>query len=125
LVLMEEPMPALIGAVLIEITTLGPADAPWCGPARITGYVRSDYGPAAKTFDGTSIHTDEPIVAASWDVKMGSLALIEGLGVFRVADRGMLGNGQPLPWVDVAVWDRATAYSLTGVRHVCFRRPVT
>lgn len=118
-------MTAIISAALIAFTSLAPADAAWCGPARLTGYVRSDYGPSAKTFDGTSIHTDEPIVAASWDVRMGSLALIEGLGVFRVADRGMLGNGTPMPWVDVAVWSRAEAFRLTGVRHVCFRRPVT
>lgn len=119
-------MPALLGAALIAITTLGPADAPWCGPSRVTGYVRTDYGPAAKTFDGTSILTQEPIAAASWDVRLSAIAVIDGVGSFRIADRGGgLGNGHPMPWVDIAVWDRATAFRLTSVRHVCFRRPVT
>jgi hypothetical protein len=89
----------------------------------VTAYVRSEYGPY--TFDGTPIGTPEPIAAASWDVALGSLAEIPGVGVFRVADRGMLGSGEPMPWVDVAVWDRATAFSLTSVRRVCFRRPAT
>jgi hypothetical protein len=119
-------MTTIIGAALIAFTTLGPADAPWCGNSRITGYARLDYGPAAKTFDGTSILTPEPIAAASWDVKLGAIADIPGVGSFRIADRGGgLGNGTPMPWVDVATWDRATAYELTGVRHVCFRRPMT
>ena len=77
----------------------------------------------ADTYDGTPIWTDERIVAASWDVKMGSVAEIDGLGSYRVADRGMLGNGTPMPWVDVAVWTRDEALSLTSVRQVCFRRP--
>ena len=92
--------------------------APWCGDARISGYLRTD-GPY--TYDGTPTWTSEPIAAASWDVKMGSLADIEGVGVFRIADRGMLGNGTPMPWIDVAVWSRSEAYALTGVRRVCFR----
>jgi hypothetical protein len=59
-------------------------------------------------------------------VKLGAIAHIDGLGAYRIADRGGgLGNGTPMPWVDVAVWDRATAYELTGIRRVCFRRPVT
>jgi hypothetical protein len=116
-------MPALIVASLIAFTTLGPADAPWCGQTKITGYSRLEYGPY--TYDGTPISTSEKIVAASWDVRMGSFAEITGLGTFRVADRGMLGNGTPMPWLDIAVYSRAEAFSLTGVRHVCFRRPVT
>jgi hypothetical protein len=103
------------------LALLSPAEVPWCGQAKITGYSRYEYGPF--TADGTSIFTAEPIAAASWDVALGSLASIEGLGVYRVADRGMLGRGEPMPWVDVAVWDRATAFSLTSVRRVCFRRP--
>jgi hypothetical protein len=89
----------------------------------VTAYVRSEYGPY--TFDGTPIGTPEPIAAASQDVALGSLAEIPGLGVYRVADRGMLGSGEPMPWVDVAVWSRAEAFSLTSVRRVCFRRPAT
>jgi hypothetical protein len=88
----------------------------------VTGYVRTDYGP--RTFDGTDILTREPIAAASWDVRLGALADIPGVGTVRIADRGMLGNGEPMPWVDVAVWSRGEAYRLTSVRQVCFRRPL-
>ena len=114
-------MPALLGAALLALTTLGPFEAPWCGPAKITAYVRGEHSPW--TADGTSIWTPERIAAASWDVKLGSVAEIDGLGSFRIADRGHLGNGSPMPWVDVATWSRAEAFSLTSVRRVCFRRP--
>jgi hypothetical protein len=108
----------MVLAVLLPSTT---HRAPWCGQTRITGYVRTDF--SGFTYDGTSIYTPEKIVAASWDVVMGTMATIEGLGTFRVADRGHLGNGYPTPWLDVAVWSRAEAYELTGTRHACFRRP--
>ena len=98
-----------------------PTDAPWCGPTRITGYLRTDF--SAATYDGTPIWVDERIAAASWDVALGSLAEVDGLGVYRVADRGHLGNGTPTPWLDIAVWTRSEAYELTGYRNVCFRRP--
>ena len=116
-------MLGLAALFLIEATAPveAPAEAPWCGKTRLTGYVRTEFSPW--TFDGTSIYADEPIAAASWDVALGSLAEVEGLGVFRVADRGRLGNGTPTPWLDIAVWTRAEAYALTGYRNVCFRRP--
>jgi len=118
--------PLMLGVLLAFLPAERTADAaPWCGMATTTGYVRTDYGPHARTFDGTSILTPEPIAAASWDVALGAIAEIDGIGSFRIADRGGgLGNGSPRPWVDVAVWDRATAYALTGVRRVCFRRPI-
>lgn len=117
-------MTALLLAGLLALAA--PAEAPWCGETRLSGYVRTDYGPNGRTADGTSILTPEPIAAASWDVRMGALAIIDGVGTFRIADRGGgLGNGIPMPWVDVAVWDRASAYQLTGVRRVCFRRPAS
>jgi hypothetical protein len=118
--------PMLLGVLLAFLPAEAPADAAWCGQATTTGYVRTDYGPHARTFDGTSILTAEPIAAASWDVRLGSIAVIDGVGSFRIADRGGgLGNGSPRPWVDVAVWDRAEAHALTGIRRVCFRRPGT
>lgn len=115
-------------ALTLAVTTLlathpHPTDThtPWCGQTRITGYVRTDF--TGHTFDGTSIYTSERIVAASWDVVMGAIADIAGLGTFRVADRGSgLGYGTPMPWLDVAVWTREEALQLTGTRHVCFRR---
>jgi hypothetical protein len=115
-------MAALVGAaLLLGLATLGPAEAPWCGPTKLTAYVRTDYGPY--TFDGTPIGTAEKIAAASWDVRLGALADIPDYGTVRIADRGMLGSGSPMPWVDVAVWSRSEAFALTSVRHVCFRRP--
>jgi len=95
--------------------------AGWCGDTRVTGYVRGEHSPW--TADGTSIWSREPIAAASSDVRMGALADIPGVGTVRIADRGMLGNGDPMPWVDVATWTRAEAFALTGTRWVCFRRP--
>jgi len=114
----------VLATTLLTAPTMMPTEAPWCGPTRITGYVRTDGNPF--TFDGTSIYTAEHIVAASWDVALGTLATIEGLPhVYRVADRGHLGSGVPMSWVDVATWSRSEAYALTGVRNVCFRKPVS
>ena len=45
---------------------------------------------------------------------------IEDVGTFRVADRGMLGYGNPT-WIDVATWSRAEAYALTGEYQICVR----
>ena len=95
--------------------------AGYCFQAKITGYVRTDYGPSGRTYDGTSILTSERIVAASWDIPIDSLVDIDGLGVHRVADRG--GGLGSSGWLDVAVWDRATAYALTGVRRACVYAP--
>lgn len=110
-------------AALLMLGSLGPFEAPWCGDAKITAYVRTEYGPY--TYDGTDILSPEPLAAASWDVSIGTVADIDGVGSFRIADRGMLGNGTPMPWVDVAVWSRAEAFQLTSIRRVCFRRPAT
>jgi hypothetical protein len=109
----------LIGLAALLSGASTPTQAPWCGPTKITGYLRTAF--SSHTWDGTPIWTEERIVAASWDVRMGSTVEIEGLGEFRVADRGGgLGNGSPMPWVDIAVWTLNEAYELTGVRHACF-----
>jgi len=111
----------LVATAALLVGLLAPADAPWCGLTRLSGYVRTEHGPY--TYDGTPILTAEPIAAASWDVRLGAVADIDGVGSFRIADRGHLGNGSPMPWVDVAVWSRSEAFALTSVRTVCFRRP--
>jgi hypothetical protein len=91
----------------------------WCQDARVTGYVRGAHSPW--TYDGTSIFTDEPIAAASWDIPLQSMVAVWGLGPFRVADRGSgLGSGG---WIDIAVWSRDEAYALTSVRRVCVTPP--
>ena len=84
-----------------------------CEPYWITGYVRTEY--SARTYDGTSVYTDEPIVAASWNLPIDTIVEIEELGRFRVADRGHLGPRH----IDVAVWSRPEAFALTGRRRVC------
>lgn len=89
------------------------AHASYCFPAQITGYVRGAHSPY--TYDGTSIWTPEPIAAASWSIPIDSTVWVEGLGSFRVADRGMPGPAH----IDVAVWSRPEAYAITGVRTVC------
>lgn|SRR5262245_31357120 len=88
-----------------------------CFEARITGYVKSAGNPT--TYDGTSIWTEEPIVAASWSVPIGAIVVIDGLGIFRVADRGRLGPHH----FDIPVDTRAQAYALTGVRDACVFTP--
>jgi 3D (Asp-Asp-Asp) domain-containing protein len=108
-------MPALLGAALLIADAL----SSWCIPnARITAYVRTDYSPW--TYDGTSVYTDEPIAAASWNIPLQSKVWVEDVGTFRVADRGALGS---TGWVDIAVWDRATAYRLTSSRRICVYPP--
>jgi 3D (Asp-Asp-Asp) domain-containing protein len=92
---------------------VSPAALAECEAYVITGYVRGELG--GWTYDGTPIWTDEPIVAASWNLPIDALVEIEGLGRFRVADRGHLGARH----IDVAVWSRAEAFALTGVRNVC------
>jgi len=90
----------------------------YCSDHRVTGYVRSEFGPV--TYDGTPIGTSEAIVAASWEIPLQSLVVIEDLGPFRVADRGHLGSSG---WLDVAVWTREQAYAITGVKHACVFPP--
>lgn len=98
--------------------TASPDGAGWCQIARITGYSRHEFSP--RTFDGTPIWTEEPIVAASWNIPLGWYVDVEGLGTYRVADRGMLGSSG---WIDIATWSRAEAYALTGWRQICVTPP--
>lgn len=102
----------------LAASTPAPVAAERCAVMRTTGYVRTEFSPW--TADGTSIYTDEPIVAASWDIPLGSYVVIPDLGVFRVADRGLLGSSG---WIDIAVWTRQEAYRLTGWRTVCVYLP--
>ena len=106
-------MTALLGAALLLATG-------WCAPMRTTGYVRTDYGPHGRTFDGTSIYADEAIAAASWNVPIDSMVWIDGYGTVRIADRGELGS---YGWVDIAVWSRSEALALTSTRRICVTPP--
>lgn len=114
-------MTHVLGALALLSTVGGvvavPAGADWCSTGRITGYVRTEHG--AYTADGTPIWADEAIAAAGYAIPMGSLVEVDGIGTFRVADRGMLGPTD----VDIAVWTRAEAFALTSERRVCVTNP--
>jgi 3D (Asp-Asp-Asp) domain-containing protein len=110
-------MAVLLTGFLILAGGLTQGGEPECYPARITGYVRG--AGSSRTYDGTSVWSYEPIVAASWDVPIDSTVVIDGLGVYRVADRGRLGPRH----LDVLVDTRTEAYALTGVRDVCIWPP--
>jgi 3D (Asp-Asp-Asp) domain-containing protein len=80
------------------------------GEYRITGYVRGAPGLSNRTYDGTSVWTDEKIVAASWNVPLDTLLRVSGLDfTYRVADRGQLGNRG---WIDVLVDTEWEAYHI-------------
>jgi 3D (Asp-Asp-Asp) domain-containing protein len=93
------------------------APAQPCEQYRITGYTVLDF--PGITADGTStqgaIARGEHIVAASYNLPLGSYVFIEGLGVHRVADRGHLDARH----LDVLVATYAQAYALTGYRKAC------
>jgi 3D (Asp-Asp-Asp) domain-containing protein len=90
------------------------AQAASCEMYRITGYVRGADTP--RTYDGTSVWTKERIVAASWNVPINSVVQVQGLGTYRVADRGgRLGKRH----IDILVNSKAEAFSVTGWRPVC------
>jgi 3D (Asp-Asp-Asp) domain-containing protein len=90
----------------------------YCYDGFVTGYSRYDHSP--RTYDGTPITSPEPIAGAGWSIPLNAVIEVEGLGQFRVADRGSgLGPSQ----IDIATWDRASAYALTGWRRVCVTPP--
>lgn len=116
---------AILSALIqLALVTTPPPDPTavrdWCGSARTTGYLRTEF--SGHTYDGTPIWTDEAIAAASWDIPIDSRVEVEDIGTFRIADRGRFPvNGTS--WIDIAVWTRAEAYALTGVRRICVYQP--
>lgn len=97
-------------------STLG-REPDYCYQGRVTGYSRLDF--SGRTYDGTSIRTPEAIAAAGWDIPLDAYVWVQGVGTYRVADRGRLGPGH----IDVAVWSRAEAYALTGTYPICVWLP--
>jgi len=89
----------------------------YCYAGVVTGYVRTDH--SSRTFDGTSIYTDEAIAAAGWDIPIDSQVEVEGFGSYRIADRGRLGPGH----IDIAAWTRGEALAITGTRRICVTPP--
>lgn len=113
---------ALLLAAAMAISPLAPerTQASWCyQAATVTGYVRGAHSP--RTFDGTSIWTSEAIAAASWDIPIDSYVEVEGLGTYRVADRG--GGLGSYAWVDIAVWSYQEALRMTRQAAVCVVGP--
>lgn len=115
----------IVGAVVLSIILLilaaayslvRTAHAEQCEVYRITGYVRGAH--SAWTYDGTSVWTRERIVAASWNVPLDAEVEVQGLGRYRVADRG---GGLGARHIDILVDTVAEAYALTGERTVCVR----
>lgn len=104
---------ALLGALLVwqPATSLAQSS---CETYRITGYVRGHHSPW--TYDGTSVWTSEAIAAASWNVPINSIVHVDGLGSFRIADRG---GGLGTRHIDILVDSVAEARALTGWRSVC------
>jgi 3D (Asp-Asp-Asp) domain-containing protein len=113
-----------MGIATRPLRMLDPLGLPaWpCKPAgtyRITGYVKGAPGLSSHTYDGTSVWTQEKIVAASWHVPMNTLLRVAGLDYsYRVADRGALGNMH----IDVLVNSYEVAYSLGPYAEVCVVR---
>lgn len=91
------------------------ASSAWwgCEPYTITGYTRDCC--SNRTADGTSVWTDEPIAAGSYNLPLGSWVNVEGLGQFRIADRGLLNRRH----VDILVDTTEQARALTSEREVC------
>lgn len=84
-----------------------------CEQYHITGYTRDCC--SDRTADGTSIWTDEPIAAGSYNLPLGSWVNVDGLGSYRIADRGLLYRRH----IDIPVDTVDQARALTSEREVC------
>jgi 3D (Asp-Asp-Asp) domain-containing protein len=115
-------MTPLIAAALLLTTHAAPA-AQECQQYVVTSYAAAEY--PGWTADGSTttwgaINRGEPIAAASFNVPFGSTVWVEGLGSYRVADRGQLGARH----IDVLVPTRGEALEIgRSVRTVCVLPP--
>lgn len=90
------------------------ATAAGCWSAWVTGYLET----GNPTADGTPTAGQAwSIAAAHPSVPFGTLLAIDGVGVVRIADRGLLAENE----VDVLVDSVASALALTGEYRVCER----
>lgn len=88
-----------------------------CADMTVTAYSVEMF--PGTTYDGTPTRGNAGVIAAaSWNIPIGTYVTVEGLGTYRVADRGMLGSSG---WIDVLMqttqearnWGRQT-------RTVCY-----
>ena len=96
-----------------------PVETAVCDTYRITGYSVAAY--PGRTADGSTTTTGamargEWIAAASYNIPFGAQVEIEGIGTYRVVDRGHLGARH----IDVLVMTDAEAYALTSTRRACW-----
>lgn len=85
-----------------------------CETYQITGYVRgagSDY-----TADGTSVWNYEAIAAGSYNLPFDTVVDVDGIGQYRIADRG---PGLSSRHIDILVDSVSEARALTSRRVVC------
>jgi 3D (Asp-Asp-Asp) domain-containing protein len=96
-----------------------------CSPYRVTAYASSEY--PGWTADGSTttrgaLARGEPIAAASRNVPFNAVVDVDGLGAYRVADRGHLDARH----IDVLVGTRDEALEIgSSYRTVCVTVPVT
>jgi 3D (Asp-Asp-Asp) domain-containing protein len=85
-----------------------------CGRFLVTGYASVEF--PGRTADGTpTLGSEWTLLAAHPRIPFNTAVWIEGLGRFRVADRGHLGWDQ----LDVLVRTRQEALALTGQYTAC------
>lgn len=117
-----QPVTPLLALLLLAIALsfASPASAnETCRPMTTTAYNRYAFTP--HTWDGTSVYNGEAFAAASWDIPIDSYVVVQGVGTFRIADRGILGNSG---WIDIAMEDTwgARQYG-KQIRMVCVYAP--
>ena len=105
-------MNVLLGLLMLAAGQSG------CERYVVTGYVAAEY--PGWTADGSTtavgaLARGEPIAAGSYNLPFDTLVAVDGLGQFRIADRGHLGARH----IDILVRTRAEAYALTSWRDVC------
>lgn len=102
---MEDPLAVILLLALgVLVTTPSTALAQSCQLAVVTAYASADY--PGTTADGTPTRGNEGAIAAGGsNYTMGSYVSVEGLGSYRIADRGRLAANQ----IDVLMVSHAEA----------------
>jgi 3D (Asp-Asp-Asp) domain-containing protein len=105
---MEDPLAAILLLALgVMMTTPGPspASSQSCSIVTVTAYASEDY-PGLAADNQTPTRGNEGVIAAGGsNYPMGSYVSVEGLGSYRIADRGHLAASQ----IDVLMVTHAAA----------------